>query len=587
MAITQTPTRDHLRSLAAQLDAAGHGAKGALLAEARAFYGWSRDKLYSELRKQAGWESGRKARADKGATRMATESLQFLAAMQRGGVRANGKQTMFMPVAASIAGQNGHDITVGAAQLNRLLRARRLAVKQQASASAPTSLRSLHPNHVHQVDPSLCLVYYLRGKQFMIRDDEFYKNKLDRLAKVQFKCWRYTMTDHASGAITVRYFESAGENPKNLFLFLMYAWGQQPGRRVHGVPKVLLWDKGSANTAQPIVNLLGSLEVEGITHAAGNARAKGSVENANNLVETQFECRLKFDPVDNVDALNAAAERWSEAYNANAIPGQDTRLRRAGMAPTARHDLWLRIRAEELRILPPVEACQALLEGRTKPRKVSRKLEISYRHPKAAAPCIYDVSGLDGVCAGDTLEIRPLLFGNAAISISVPNYKGEDLKYRVEPNADNWDQFGFSTAAAVIGEEYKRRPDTDADRSAKGLDGLLYPGLDAEGVAKAKARNAAPFEGAINAHRHLADVDIPAALPKRGTEIALQAARFESERLGIAEAAKRLRAAGVEASDLYKWLAQRYPEGVEEPEIESIAARLKGAQAAGLRAVAG
>lgn len=139
----------------------------------------------------------------------------------------------------------------------------------------------------------------------------------------------------------------------------------------------------------------------------------------------------------------------------------------------------------------------------------------------------------------------------------------------------------------MIGEEYKRRPDTDADRSAKGLDGLLYPGLDAEGVAKAKARNAAPFEGAINAHRHLADVDIPAALPKRGTEIALQAARFESERLGIAEAAKRLRAAGVEASDLYKWLAQRYPEGVEEPEIESIAARLKGAQAAGLRAVAG
>lgn len=587
MAITETPTRDYLRALAQRLDAAGHGEKGALLAEVRALYGWSRDKLYAELKRQAGWESGRKARADKGSTRVATESLQFLAAMQRGSVRANGKQTMFMPVAASIAAQNGHDIAVSTAQLNRLLRARRLAVKQQAAAHAPTSLRSLHPNHVHQVDPSLCLVYYLRGKQFMIRDDQFYKNKLDRLAKVQFKCWRYVLTDHASGTITVRYFESAGESAKNLFLFLMYAWGQQPGRRFHGAPQKLVWDKGSANTAGPISALLGALEIEGITHAAGNARAKGSVENANNLVETQFECRLKLDPVHSIDELNAAAQRWSEAYNANLIPGQDTRLRRAGMAPTARHDLWLKITPEQLRILPPVEACQELLEGRIETRKVSRSLTLSYRHPKATAPCTYDVAGIAGVCAGDRLEIRPLLFGNAAISITVTNYQGEDSRHRLEPLDGAVDDFGFAPSAAVIGEEYKRRPDSDADRSAKTLDALMYPDMDAAQMAAAIASNAAPFGGAVDAHRHLASVDIPSSLPRRGSEIAIQAARFEAQPLSISDGAKRLRAMGVETPDLYAWLSQRYPQGIAEADIESIAARLSGTEAARIRAVAG
>ena len=46
----------------------------------------------------------------------------------------------------------------------------------------------------------------------------------------------------------------------------------------------------------------------------------GGVEGANNLVETQFESRLRFDPVHSVDQLNAAASAWAEAFNANAIP---------------------------------------------------------------------------------------------------------------------------------------------------------------------------------------------------------------------------------------------------------------------------
>lgn len=584
MPIAPDTTRDYLRTLAGNLDTAGHGGKGALLEDAQALFGWSRSKLYAELERQAGWSSGRRVRADKGATRAPESALSFVASMERGSIRLNGKQTMHTPLASSIAIHNGHDPLVSASQVNRLMRVRRIGARQQAEASAPITLRYLHPNHVHQVDPSLCLVYYLRGEQHLIREDQFYKNKLEGLAKVQFKVWRYTLADPCSGYALPWYVESAGENPKNLFHFLMHAWGQQDGRRFHGVPFILGWDKGSANTSSPIVNLLEALEVEAITHAAGNARAKGSVENANNLVETQFECRLRFDPVADVAALNAAAASWAEAWNANAIPGQDTRLRRKGMEPVARYDLWMRIREEQLRLLPPVEVCQAFLEGRSETRKVSKKLEISYRHPQAGRPRSYDVAGLAGVCAGDTLAISPLLFGECAISITAPNYKGEDLRYRLEPLPEAWDDFGFPLSAPVFGQDYARRPDSDADRAAKALDQILYPDQDAK---RARDKNVTPMGGTVDAVRHLAHIDLPAMLPRRGTDINVQGPQFEPEKLTTSAAVHRLQSQGVKTAGLYDWLRQSYPEGIPEDELPRLVERLRGVEQAGLRAVGG
>jgi transposase InsO family protein len=95
---------------------------------------------------------------------------------------------------------------------------------------------------------------------------------------VKFKVFRYVLWDGASGSIQPWYTEAAGESQASLFNFLMHAWSKQDGRLFHGVPKVLIWDKGSANQSHAIRNLLKSLEVEAITHEAGNSRAKGGVE---------------------------------------------------------------------------------------------------------------------------------------------------------------------------------------------------------------------------------------------------------------------------------------------------------------------
>lgn len=511
---------DYIRQLARKLDDAPHGTGGKLLDEATAFLGMSRQTVYRHLKKVAGWESGRKCRADKGTTSVNSAALLTLATIQRESVRDNGKQTMHTPVARSVLEANGLQVDVSNAHLNRLLRDRGLNVQAQRQATPATKLRYPHPNHTHQVDPSLCLVYYLNGRQHIMEDSQFYKNKLENLAKVKFKVWRYALYDGASGAIVVWYCEAAGETQANLFNFLMHAWGKQEGRLFHGVPKVMVWDKGSANTSHAIGHLLRALEVEAITHEAGNARAKGGVENANNVIETQFESRLRFEPVDNVEQLNAAATAWCEAYNANLIPGQDTRLRRDGLAePVSRYALWQRIRSDELRLLPDVEVCRALMAGKEVERKVDAHLCIRFKHPKAESTRTYSLSGLHGVNVGDVVSVRPLVYGEQAIQIELQRYDGEPLVYRVEPETE-FDEFGFPLSAAVPGEGYKSHAKTVAEAAGEAMDELAFPGQDA---TAARQKGAVPFGGEIKAHSYLAEVEHPSYLQRPGVEIATPA----------------------------------------------------------------
>ena len=516
MAALAPATCDYIRDLARKLDGAQHKARGPLIDGAGEFLGMSKQTIYRHLKAVAGWESGRKCRADKGSTSVNSDALMTLATMQRESVRDNGKQTMHTPVARSVLEANGLQVGVSNAHLNRLMRDRGLNVETQVAASPAQKLRYPHPNHTHQVDPSLCLVYSLNGRHYIMEDREFYKNKLENYAKVKFKVFRYAMWDGASGSIQPWYTEAAGESQASLFNFLMHAWSKQDGRLFHGVPKVLIWDKGSANQSHAIRNLLKSLEVEAITHEAGNSRAKGGVENANNIIETQFESRLRFEPVDSIEELNAAALAWSEGYNANLIPGQDTRLRREGLAmPVARYDLWQRIRSAELRLLPDVEVCRALMVGKEEERKVDGHDNITFRHPKADRTQTYCLKGMDGVNVGDMVSVRPLVYGEDAIQVELARFDGEPLIYRVEPERE-YDGYGNPLSAAVPGEGYKSHAQTPAEVAGQAMDELAFPGQDAD---QARQKKVVPFGGAIKSHSYLKDVEQPSYLQRPGVEI--------------------------------------------------------------------
>ncbi|SED74345.1 DDE-type integrase/transposase/recombinase [Pseudomonas anguilliseptica] len=584
--------RDYLGDLARKLDATGHGERGALMAAAQEFLDWSPATIYRQLKAACGWTAGRKTRSDKGTTSVADDALQMLGAAQREGVRENGKQTLFTPTARSILEQNGINLGVSNGQLNRLIRARSLDVGSQRNVSLVQALRALYPNYLHQVDPSLCLVYYLKGKQHIMRDSEFYKNKLDNYAKVKLKVWRYVMYDRASGALVVWYCEAAGENQHSLFDFLMYAWGKTEGKLLHGVPLFMLWDKGSANTSSAIKNLLKHLEVEPLVHEAGNARAKGGVEGGNNIVETQFESRLRFEPVDDIAHLNAAAHAWAEAYNANLIAGQDTRLRRAGLAePVARYDLWQLIRAEQLRLLPSVEVCRALMTSREVERTVGADMCISFKHVDAERSMQYDLRGLDGITVKSKVSVRALVYGDCAIQIEAPRYDGEMLTYRVEP-IRGYDQFGQRLDAAVPGQEYKSLPETAIEKAAKVMDELAYPDQNAK---QARSKQVTPFGGSLDAHSHLKQIEHPAYLQRQGTTIETpEHLRTDAPKLSAMQAMLRIAEAigrNLTAQE-NTWLRNTFKEGVPEDQVSALieqftrpAAVAPATNTGGLRAV--
>jgi len=576
--------------LAGRLDAVGHGGATSLVQEAAAFLKWSPQTVYRQLKAAAGWSSGRRPRGDKGATSVSTDALLKLGTAQREAVRDNGKQTLFTTTSRGMLEQNGVAFGVSNGRLNTLMRDRKLNVGAQRVATPVQALRAPHPNHTHMVDPSLCLIYYMRDRQYMVRDREFYKNKLDGMAKVKFKVYRYVLYDKASGAIVPWYCEAAGEDQHNLFEFLMHAWGEQPGRLFRGVPQFMFWDKGSANTSAAIVNLLKHLEVTPLDHQAGNARAKGGVENANNIVETQFESRLRFEPVHDVAGLNAAAFAWANAYNANMIPGQETLLKRDGLPmPTARYDLWQLIAAEQLRLLPPVDVCRMLMASKEEERRVRPDLSVQFKHAAAERSAMYSLRGLAGVSVGDKVIVRALVYGDCAIQISVPRYDGAMLTYRVEPERA-YDRFGQLERAAEIGAEYKSTKRTEAEQAATTMDHTAYPGMTEDEVKKARDKKTAPFEGKLVAHSYLHDVVLPTYLPRAGTEIEpVSVARMEPAMLGSVEAMLRIvRGIGrYLTADENTFISARYADGAPEDQIEALIAQFTAPDVPPLRAAGG
>lgn len=589
MATLSPAACDYVRNLARRLDAADHGQATGLVREAGEFLDLSTQTVYRHLARVAGWSSGRKARSDKGSTSVDMDALKALAATQREAVRENGKQTLFTTTARGMLESNGRQFGVSNGRLNQLMRDRKMGVAAQRVAAPVQHLRAPHPNHTHEVDPSLCLVYYLKGRQYIIRDDEFYKNKLDKIAQIKFKCYRYTGYDRASSVISNWYTEAQGEDQHNLFLFLMYMWGQQEGRLFHGVPKFMLWDKGSANQSAAIKTLLEALDVTPLDHAAGNARVKGGVENANNIVETQFESRLRFEPVDNVEQLNAAAAAWANAYNANLIPGQDTRLHRNGIAPVARYDLWQLIAADELRFLPPVDVCRALMASRAEERTVRPDVSISFSHPAAKRSMQYSLRGLDGISVGDKVTVRALVYGDNAVQVQVPRYDGEMLIYRVEPEQD-FDRFGQVLSAPVIGQEYRATAHTEAEQASKTLDQVAYPGRSVDEIKAARQRRDTPFDGQLKAHSYLKDVAMPTYLPKAGSEIETPAhAQPVPVLLDATTAMLRLRdEIGRNLSpDEYGFFMARYADGVPEEQVKVLAAQFLEPAPVPMRATGG
>ncbi|MBQ4851031.1 DDE-type integrase/transposase/recombinase, partial [Pseudoalteromonas sp. MMG012] len=548
-----------------------HGQKGTIRQEACKTLGLSKDALYRRL-KSLGWQSGKAKRSDAGSTSMSDESLEVMVSLLNQSVRANGKRTMHVPVAKSILAANGYD-SVSPSQISRVLARHNASIHMLDKATPHTQLRSLGPNHVHQVDPSYCLLYYpperknrkVKGyRQSYMDESHFYANKPDNLDSIKnLRVWRYVLTDHFSGAVRVKYYQAAGETTANLFDFLMWCWSVHDGSAFMGVPEMLVWDKGSANSSKAIKNVLKSLQVKCEEHKAGSPRAKGSVENGNDLVETQFESRLLMEPVSSVEELNATAWAWQEAYNANKIKGQKCFHSRHKMP---RLDAWLMIYQPEyrqrLRQLPDEQICRLLLTKEGESRKVKGDLTVTYRHPVTKSQLVYDVSELEHILNGMTIEVSPVIVGESPdLMVGIKTPLNDVVYHQVKPL--EFDVAGFRIDAPVIGERYASQADNATQNAVKAADRLAYPNMSDEDIAKAKKTKAAPFNGKLVAHSHLKNVEHETRIAPKGETITPDSPVAKQ----ITQAPKR-KGKVLDDIDLRMLVAERLGRGLRPTEVE-------------------
>ena len=363
-------------------------------------------------------------------------------------------------------------------------------------------LSSPHPNYLWQVDASISSQYYLAGDGLhAMPKGEFYDGKPQNFARIEKqRLWRYVVTDHASGCFEVFYVLGA-ESAANLTASLIHAMSYRPDGTMHGVPKLLMADPGSATKASPTRNLCDALGIEVIINQVGNARAKGQVEQAHYLVETHFEARLALHaPVRTLEEINTQAQAWSAAFNA-------TRTHtRTGVS---RRDGWMRITPEQLIAAPAIGAMRQLTNSTPK-TCVVRDYLIQFRGST------YDLRGIPELLNGDRVEVVVnALDPEGSVRVLRPG-AGESYTHYLAPRVER-DAFGFLATAAQVGVEFKSPPQSPAEAAARELERTAMEARTDEEAKAARKAKRVPFGGRIDPLRDVAQLRVPPAIPRAST----------------------------------------------------------------------
>ena len=552
------------------LMAAPHGGKDAVARQAADALGCSVPTLYRRLA-EAGFESGRKRRSDAGRSAVSDEEATLAAGVLLASTNQRG-QHMPMMTAVEMLQANGklsRDVSAGA--VARQLYANGMHPKQLALPKASVEMRSLHPNHVWQIDSTTGAYYYLPGGRLRwMPEDQFYKNKVANLVRASTDLLtRYAAADHTSHAFKCRYY-LGGETIANFLDFLCWAMWKQESSPMHGVPQILMMDPGSANNSLAVTNFCKRLGIEPRRHAAGAANVTGSVEKVHDIARMHFETRLRFvDPKSvSLDMLNAEIESWAAAYCSTRV---HTRHK------MTRYGNWMRIRADlgQLRVAASLEALREAAQREPETRRVSNDLEITFGRPARA----YRVDQVPGVHAASVVTVVQNVFRAPAIDVRVIDREtGDETWQIVEPK--EVDDNGYDVGAVVIGQEMRSARNSALDDARNALTKQAYrvPGGELptlEEAAKARKMHAQAYAGMIDAMADVKATPVPAYLPRRGTAMDAPVRTVLATVLTVVDACKRLKAELGEAysPQVYAWVAAKFTDGVPEDQLAGICAQ--------------
>lgn len=580
---------EELVTVARAAHAAPRGGKEAVYAAAAQRLGLSRATLLRHLHSVA-VRPQRKRRADSGQFELPRPEAETLSAYLQQHYRGNGKRSINLGQgvddlranglirATRLDADTGELVPLSPGAIARALRGYGLHPEQLRRLPPAQQQSTPHPNHTWQMDASVCTLFYLDddGARDMPAN-VFYKNKPENFERVaRQRVTRFVITDHTSGAIKVRY-ALGGESVANFAEFFLWAIGKHGRLPMHGVPLQLMVDPGSG-MAGAFKNLVRRLRIKLIVNAPGNPRAKGQVENAQNLVEMGFESQFRAHRPASLAELNARAQVWQDHFNATATHSRHGKTR--DMA-------WMAITREQLRIAPSLELCRQLLTAADQPCKVNTFLQVQFGGGKR----FWDVRSVPGVMPGEKLAITFNAYNDREVFAVLTGADGEEVLHPcplVEQDAN-----GFTVGAPVIGGGYVALPDTVADTARKRTE-LLATGAPTQEKARQvrKQRDHEVFNGAVRFDHLQREVEAQAPfLPRRGEAL------VPTVQAPVIEAAPRLLTHFEAATELAKRLGtplaatqmalirQLHPEGVPENQLDALQQRLT--VRAGLRVVAG
>lgn len=564
----------YLNELMRRLATASQGSKAELMAEAAAHLGVSPSTVSRWLKDVMGRETGRKRRTDAGQRAVERDELLKISAALLGSYRKTGNRIMTFDKAVDMLRAAGEIATdLSAARIAVILREQGLHPDQLTRPTPSIEQRSLHPNHVWQVDASVCVAYYLSNAQGLQVMDEkkFYKNKPGHITRIQAeRLIRYTIADHCTHQLLTRYYLGS-ESANNLTDFLIWSFAPKDGHIMHGVPFIVQMDMGSANTSAMAINLLKRLQVNHMVHERHNSRANGSVEKAHHLVEIHFESDLRFAHVEDLDDLNAKALKWANWFGANKM---HTRYK------ATRHDAWMRIKPDQLRLAPDIDLMRELVTTHPKQARVSNDMEISFSPVRGKGSLTYDVRFLPGVMPGMKVDVVVNPFRVPAVDVAYAEQStGEICWMTIEPVG--LDAFGKREDAAIIGETLRAGHRGLVDRNRDEVMVTAFGGEDADQAAARQEKNGLVFEGRVDPFKRFEEAALPAYLPRRGTAMDVQGRTVEAQRFSWVEAAKRLKEKLRDhyTPEVFKWLQAKFPDqAVPEDQIDGIARQFMPAQ---------
>lgn len=511
-----TPERIIALKGAAELIAgAAHGTKTAAALDQAKHLGVDVKTLYRQI-EEAGFSAARKRRKDAGQLAVSRDEALRLMAIKHTAQRANGKDGMAISTAAMAGRANGifamgkldkvsgELVPVSDSAIQRAIRTYRLDMKTLNKPAPHRGAKSLHPNHVWQVDASVCVLYYLDdGGLGVMEKDEFYKNKPENFQKrAKQMVIRYVCTDHFTGTVFFLYYLGAesGEMLCEFFISCLQPKGHEK-EPFHGVPIIVVLDPGAANKGALFQNLCRLLGIKIIIHRPKNPRAKGSVEKHNDIVERGFETLLVGKKVTCLAELNAEAAVWRRWFNG---------VRKHTRHGHTRYGLWQTIRADQLRIAPDAGLCRQLMTGKTVMRDVRGDLTVEFDTE------LWDVRGVPHLNVGQKVEIARSPYRSDAVLLIEKDEHKRDVHWvcPVVPKTAG----GFRADAATWGEDIKGMPDTPAVRELKALEQLAY-GVDGKLAVDKARRERQPIFGGMDISSYLDKATPASYMARPGVEL--------------------------------------------------------------------